>query len=224
VDRRKSGRIVIQTSPNAHVYLNGVFKGQARPQGRMVIEDVKPGFLALRVSLEGKQDYEQKVAVLAGQEVLVAAQLEDVVPPKEVVVPPKEVVVPPTGGVPEKANPTFSIETPTTLSDTRGVDFGPYLIRINNIVRRNWLSVIPEPARLGEKGRVGVVFEILKNGSAPQVRLVASSGSDPLDQAAVKGIQASVPFPPLPQEFTGNHLVLQFVFLYNLTTQSGGDF
>ncbi len=113
-------------------------------------------------------------------------------------------------------HPNFSTEMPTILSDTRGVDFGPYLARIIYIVRRNWISVIPESARLGEKGRVGVVFEILKDGSVPQLRLVASSGSDPLDRAAVNGIHASVPFPPLPAEFTGNHLVLQFIFLYNI--------
>jgi TonB family protein len=96
------------------------------------------------------------------------------------------------------------------------VDFGPYLARIVYIVRRNWYAVIPESARLGEKGRVSVVFEILKDGSVPQLRLVASSGSDPLDRAALAGIRASIPFPPLPEEFTGNHLVLQFIFLYNL--------
>jgi len=116
-------------------------------------------------------------------------------------------------------HPNFSTEAPTILSDTRGVDFGPYLARIVYIVRRNWISVIPESARLGEKGRVGIVFEILKDGSVPQLRLVASSGSDPLDRAAVTSIHASIPFPPLPQEFTGNHLVLQFIFLYNLALQ-----
>jgi TonB family protein len=113
-------------------------------------------------------------------------------------------------------HPNFSTEAPTILSDTRGVDFGPYLARVVFLVRRNWYAVIPESARLGEKGRVGIVFEILKDGSVPQLRLVASSGSDPLDRAAVTGIRASVPFPPLPAEFTGPHLVLQFIFLYNL--------
>jgi TonB family protein len=77
--------------------------------------------------------------------------------------------------------------------------------------------VIPESARLGEKGRVGIVFEILRDGTVPQLRLVASSGSDALDRAALAGIRASIPFPPLPEEFTGNHLVLQFIFLYNMT-------
>jgi len=83
-------------------------------------------------------------------------------------------------------------------------------------VRRNWYAVIPEAARLGQKGRVAIVFEILKDGSVPQLRLVGSSGLEPLDRAALSGIRASIPFPPLPQEFTGEHLVLQFNFLYNI--------
>ena len=107
-------------------------------------------------------------------------------------------------------HPNFSTEMPTILSDTRGVDFGPYLARIIYIVRRNWLAVIPESARLGEKGRVGVVFEILKDGSVPQLRMVASSGSDPLDRAAcerhpclssfsslARGVYGQSPGPPV---------------------------
>jgi TonB family protein len=113
--------------------------------------------------------------------------------------------------------PNFSTEGPLILSDTLGVDFGPYLARVVFVVKRNWYSMIPESARLGEKGRVSIVFEILKDGTVPQLRLVASSGADPLDRAALAGIHASIPFPPLPEEFTGNHLVLQFTFLYNIT-------
>ncbi len=113
-------------------------------------------------------------------------------------------------------HPNFSTEAPIILSDTKGVDFGPYLARVIYNVRKNWYAVIPESARLGEKGRVVIVFEILKDGSVPQVRLVGSSGSDPLDRAALASIHASNPFPPLPEEFTGNHLVLEFIYLYNL--------
>jgi TonB family protein len=113
-------------------------------------------------------------------------------------------------------NPNFSTEGPIILSDTKGVDFGPYLARVVYAVRRNWYAVIPEAARLGQKGRVAIVFEIVKDGSVPQLRLVGSSGLEPLDRAALSGIRASIPFPPLPPEFTGEHLVLQFNFLYNI--------
>ncbi|MGH9405486.1 MAG: TonB family protein [Terriglobia bacterium] len=113
-------------------------------------------------------------------------------------------------------NPNFSTSGPIILSDTRGVNFGPYLAQILMIVRQNWYAVIPESARLGEKGRVAIVFEIVKDGSVPQLRLVGSSGRLPLDRAAEAGIRASIPFPPLPSEFTGRHLVLQFNFFYNM--------
>ena len=113
-------------------------------------------------------------------------------------------------------HPNFSTEAPIILSDTMGVDFGPYLARLVYVVRRNWYAVIPESARLGERGRVAIIFEIVRDGTVPQLRVVASSGSEPLDRAALAGIHASTPFPPLPSEFTGNHLVLQFIFLYNM--------
>ena len=113
-------------------------------------------------------------------------------------------------------NPNFNVEGPVILSDTKGVDFGPYLARVVYVVRQNWYSVIPETARLGQQGRVALVFEILKDGKVGTLRLVGSSGADPLDRAALASINMSNPFPPLPQEFTGNHLVLEFIFLYNL--------
>jgi TonB family protein len=118
----------------------------------------------------------------------------------------------------QNIEPNFSTSGPIILSDTRGVNFGPYLARVVYIVRRNWYAVIPESARLGEKGRVALVFEIIKDGSVPQLRLLASSGSSPLDQAALASIRASNPFPPLPQQFTGNHLVLEFIYFYNMGT------
>lgn len=118
----------------------------------------------------------------------------------------------------QNIQPNFSTSGPIILSDTRGVNFGPYLARVVYIVRRNWYAVIPESARLGEKGRVALVFEIVKDGSVPQLRLLASSGSQPLDQAALASIRASNPFPPLPQQFTGKHLVLEFIYFYNMGT------
>jgi TonB family protein len=113
-------------------------------------------------------------------------------------------------------NPNFSIPGPIILSNTRGVDFGPYLAEILMIVKQNWYAVIPEAARLGEQGRVSIVFDIQKDGSVPRLELVSSSGKRALDLAAVAGIRASIPFPPLPSQFTGNHLLLQFNFFYNM--------
>lgn len=102
------------------------------------------------------------------------------------------------------------------LSDPQGVDFKPYLIRILATVRRNWLVIIPESARMGRRGKVLLQFIVARNGSVPKLVIAMPSGAEALDRAAVAGISASVPFPPLPPEFKGNEVRLQFSFTYNM--------
>lgn len=100
------------------------------------------------------------------------------------------------------------------LSDTQGVDFGPYLQRIVEDVRQNWYRLIPESAEM-KKGKLAIEFAITKDGSIADMRLVATSGDAALDRAAWGGIFSSNPFPPLPGEFTGPYLALRFRFYYN---------
>jgi TonB family protein len=102
------------------------------------------------------------------------------------------------------------------LSDTQGVDFGPYLQRILHDVRQNWYNAIPESAEF-KHGNLIIEFAITKDGTVAGMKLVAPSGDVPLDRAAWAGIEASNPFPPLPGEFTGQFLALRFRFFYNPT-------
>lgn len=103
------------------------------------------------------------------------------------------------------------------LSDTQGVDFGPYLARVLHAVRNNWYNLIPEIARapMMKRGKVSIEFAILKTGQIAGMRLVGSSTDVALDRAAWGGITASNPFPPLPPEFNGSYLALRFHFYYN---------
>lgn len=102
------------------------------------------------------------------------------------------------------------------ISDPGGVDFKPYLIRVLAAVKRNWMMVYPESARLGRVGRVQIQFAIAHDGSVPKLVIAVPSGTDALDRAAVAGISASTPFPPLPADFHGNQVRLQFTFAYNM--------
>jgi TonB family protein len=102
------------------------------------------------------------------------------------------------------------------LSDPAGVDFRPYLIQVLSAVKRNWLAVIPESARLGRRGRTTVQFIISKDGRVPKLVISSPSGAEALDRAAVAGVSASNPFPPLPANFTGEQIRLQLVFTYNM--------
>ncbi len=102
------------------------------------------------------------------------------------------------------------------LSDPMGVDFRPYLITILSAVRRNWFAVMPESAKLGRRGKVVIQFAVSRDGSVPKLVIASPSGTQAFDRAAVAGISASNPFPPLPADFKGLNVRLQFVFLYNL--------
>src|SRR5262245_440843 len=118
-------------------------------------------------------------------------------------------------GPPVQENPDFSTEEPKILSPTYGYDFGPYLNQVLNRIRFNWYSLIPEIAKF-RRGKVVIIFRIEENGGISNPRVVANSGTDPLDRAAFGSITASNPFPKLPSNFEGHYLDLQITFLYNI--------
>lgn len=103
------------------------------------------------------------------------------------------------------------------LSDPMGVDFRPYLIKVLSAVRRNWFAVIPESAKFGRRGKVIIQFAISREGDVPKLVIAVPSGADALDRAAVAGISASNPFPPLPAEYRGDQVRLQLSFFYNMS-------
>lgn len=104
------------------------------------------------------------------------------------------------------------------LSDTMGVDFGPYLERVIYDTKRAWYPIIPEEAQppLNKQGVVGIRFRIARNGAVVpgSMHLDAPSGDVALDKAAWAAITYAG-YPPLPKEFKGPYLELRFYFLYN---------
>lgn len=103
------------------------------------------------------------------------------------------------------------------LSDTMGVNFGPYLGSVLQDVKRRWYELIPESAKAPtmKTGKVTIEFAILKNGKVAKMKLVSTSGDEALDLSAWDGISLSSPFLPLPSEFSGQYLGLRFTFFYN---------
>jgi TonB family protein len=130
------------------------------------------------------------------------------------------------GGPPKPPSPAEgtesnqSLQLPQLLTDTQGVDFTSYLRQILLTVKRNWQTVIPESVRLlGRRGKVSVVLSIGRNGQIEKLVFNEQSGTDSLDKAAVAGVSMSQPFPPLPSEFKGDKIVVQFNFAYNAPKQ-----
>jgi outer membrane biosynthesis protein TonB len=106
----------------------------------------------------------------------------------------------------------------TMLTDTQGVDFSSYNERIIASVKRNWYSIMPESAVMGDQGIVVLRFRIFKDGTvvSEEPILERSSNKGPLDRAAMGSIRASSPFEPLPAAFTGPFVEYIFAYYYNL--------
>jgi len=110
------------------------------------------------------------------------------------------------------------------LTDTMGVDFGPYLTRVVQIVKQNWYTLMPPSVYppILKQGKLSIEFVILKDGKATGMVVHTSSGDVALDRAAWGSITDSNPFPPLPKEFPGQVLGLRFYYFYNINP--GEDF
>jgi formylglycine-generating enzyme required for sulfatase activity len=77
---RATAQLVVLTAPNAEVLLDGGLHVRANEQGELVLK-VTPGAHALKITLAGKQDFEQSVTLAAQQATKIEARLEDVAPP-----------------------------------------------------------------------------------------------------------------------------------------------
>jgi TonB family protein len=103
------------------------------------------------------------------------------------------------------------------LTDTLGVDFGPYWKRVQITVQDHWDPLIPEVARppMMKRGRVVIEFAIMKNGTIQGMKLISSSGDVALDRAAWGALTSADPLPQLPIKFTGDFVLIRAAFFYN---------
>jgi len=88
------------------------------------------------------------------------------------------------------------VSAPISLN-TRDPAYVNYFTKIKQSIEVQW--EYPEMAlRYGLQGRLALEFAIGANGQLEYLRVVRSSGSELLDQEAVRAIRAAAPFPPIP--------------------------
>lgn len=90
-------------------------------------------------------------------------------------------------------------------------DFGPYMRELQRRIKFNW-----NPPKGNESKRVVLLFKIAKNGQLLSCRVFKSSGLPAADQAALNAVKLTAPFRPLPAEYKGNSIDIQFTFDYNV--------
>lgn len=119
-----------------------------------------------------------------------------------------------TGGVgnPGPGNPNGR----PGIDAIREPDFGPYMRELQRRIKMNW-----DPPKGNESKRVVLLFKIAKDGRLLSCSVFKSSGLPGADKAAINAVQATAPFRPLPAEFKGQSIDIQFTFDYNVFGASG---
>ena len=97
----------------------------------------------------------------------------------------------------------------------REPDFGPYMRELQKRIKMNW-----DPPKGNESKRVVLLFKIAKDGRLLSCRVSKSSGLPLADQAALKAVELTAPFKPLPADFKGQSIDIQFTFDYNVFNAS----
>lgn len=95
-------------------------------------------------------------------------------------------------------------------------DFGPYMRDLQRRIKMNW-----DPPKGNESKRVVLLFKIARDGRLLSVRVFKSSGLPNADRAALSAVELTAPFRPLPADFKGKSIDIQFTFDYNVFGATG---
>lgn len=93
----------------------------------------------------------------------------------------------------------------------REPDFGPYMRELQRRIKLNW-----DPPKGNESKTVVLLFKIAKDGRLLSCRVHRGSGLPSADQAALKAVELTAPFRPLPADFKGQSIDIQFTFDYRV--------
>ena len=93
----------------------------------------------------------------------------------------------------------------------REPDFGPYMKELQRRIKMNW-----DPPKGNESKRVVLLFSIARDGRLLNVKIHRSSGLQSADNAAIDAVKLTAPFRPLPPDFKGQSVDIQFTFDYNV--------
>jgi TonB family protein len=118
-------------------------------------------------------------------------------------------------GNPSAGNPSGA----PGINARKDPDFGPYMSELQRRIKRNW-----QPPRRNQSKRVILLFTVAKDGRLLNLRVYKTSGEPDTDKAAISAVQLSAPFKPLPNEFSGSSIDIQFAFDYNVFGVGGRSF
>lgn len=120
------------------------------------------------------------------------------------------------GGKPAMTyTPVVSAAGEGGLSFGEGGNFGDryawYVAAVRNRISGNWLLSTISP-RILTAPRVYLTFDIRRDGSIDNVQITQSSGIPEVDRSALRAVLASNPLTPLPSDYAGGLVKVEFYF------------
>lgn len=123
------------------------------------------------------------------------------------------------GGAPSLPYTQFTMGGSTSgglgMSGPGGGDFGArfpaYVEAVRRRISSNWLQSAIDPS-VRWAPRVVMTFQILRDGTVTNIERGTSSGADSVDRSALRAILDSSPLPPLPSEYGGTSVTVEFWF------------
>ena len=94
-----------------------------------------------------------------------------------------------------------------------GTRYGWYVRVIQQKVSENWLRYEVDP-RITSAQRVYITFDVARDGHPSNVRVEQSSGVPSLDISATRALQRIDTFGPLPADYPGNKISVEYWFDY----------
>ena len=114
----------------------------------------------------------------------------------------------------------FSPDTVDTFSADLGntrQSFAEFLKQVREKIKR--AQRYPPSVRNAEDGAMTKVrFTLLRDGTIQHAKVVTSSGSKSLDNAALAAVRNAIPFPPFPEDQNGSMLRLELPIVFQLRT------
>lgn len=100
--------------------------------------------------------------------------------------------------------------TSVASAELASVENAWYATAMNGAIQGSWVKPFLEGSR--EPLKVTVAFNILRDGTAANPRVVATSGMPALDRSALRAVADASPFPPLPAVWGKSFITAEAVF------------
>jgi periplasmic protein TonB len=89
--------------------------------------------------------------------------------------------------------------------------YGWYVAAVQSRVSMNWLQASIDPS-IQFAPRTVVTFQIMRDGSIANIQIERSSGNSSVDTSVVRAVQGASKVQPLPNEYSGNFVNVEFYF------------